>query len=409
MRLPLRSFAALALLTGCLHGGATPTAADRAPTLVIDEPLLITVSDPDEARLAALNDEELFTLGSSRFAAEDWEGAARAFARLCDVFPHSEHFGAATYNAGLALERLARWQDAWDRYVPLLDLEHGSKDQIDAGFRAAECAYHLEKYEQAIALLQRIRTRMDLSLDTRLAALVQIGICQVEDGQLEAGEKSLREAVRTFEHADDSERLDDYFPAQAQFFLGEVYRAWFDQVVLDPNLPGGTDRLGKDLELKASMLLSAQGHYLRAMRIGNAQWATAAGQRVGSLYETLHEAMLSAPSPNELDAEAAQVYREELQKKVKVLVTKSIAIYERTLEAAERTGTSGPFIEQARASLERMKKTLLETARIEEETAPPAKVAPAPPPAPAKGKRAGPATAPRSARVLPQPARLATR
>ena len=56
-------------------------------------------------------------------------------------------------------------------------------------------------------------------------------------------------------------------------------------------------------------------------------------------------------------------------KKIKVLAGKAIGLYERTLEAAERTGTSGPFIEQARSRLERMKQVMLVTAQQEEEEA----------------------------------------
>ena len=69
-------------------------------------------------------------------------------------------------------------------------------------------------------------------------------------------------------------RIDDYYPAQAQFFLGRFYRTYFSQAVLDPNKPGGTEQLAKDLEYKAELLLSAQGHYLRAIRMGNTTWAT---------------------------------------------------------------------------------------------------------------------------------------
>jgi tetratricopeptide (TPR) repeat protein len=323
------------------------------------EPVTITGGDRIDLLLADMNDEELFTKGESAYAAGDWRLASKAFGRLVDVYPQSKHAAAAGYNAGLALEQLSEWEPAYNRFLPFLDLEHGTNDQVDAGFRAAECLYHLERYTDAIALLERIRKRPDLSRNLTLEAETQVGICQVEGGLLKEGEATLRHVVGQYEAADLNERLDDYYPAQAQFFLGEVYRTYFEQVVLDPNQPGGVDKLSQDLEYKAEQLLSAQGHYLRAMRMGNATWATAAGAQVGGLYEAMYTAMLEAPAPQELDADQQALYREELRKKIKVLVTKSIGIYERTLEAAERTGTSGPFIEQARASLERMKSALL--------------------------------------------------
>jgi hypothetical protein len=57
-----------------------------------------------------------------------------------------------------------------------------------------------------------------------------------------------------------------------------------------------------------------------------------------------------------------------------VLISKAITVYERTLEAAERIGSSSPFVEQTRESLKRMKDLLLAEARAEEE------VPPSPPP-----------------------------
>jgi tetratricopeptide (TPR) repeat protein len=345
---------------GCLHGAP----AAPAPVLLLDPVEIVGRVDIDQV-LAGMNDEELFAQGESRYAAGDFAVAAKAFGRLVDVFPKSAHLGAASYNAGLALEQLEKWSEARARYEPLLDLEHGTGDQIDAGFRAAECEYHLGRYAQAVDLLQRIRARGDLSANLRLEATDQVGICQLEAGQRTEAETTLRQAVYTFENADLKERLDDYYPSQAQFYLGEIYRLYFEEVPLDPNQLGGTDKLSKDLEYKAEMLLSAQGHYLRAIRMANSTWATAAGTRVGGLYEAMYDAMMDSPPPADLDAEQQQVYREELHKKIRVLVTKAISIYESTLEAAERTGTNGPFIEEARQRLERMKSELLADAKGE--------------------------------------------
>jgi tetratricopeptide (TPR) repeat protein len=391
---------ALLLLAGCLHAPPAPPAP--APQVLHGETIEVRAGDQTDRLLASMNDEELFTKGTAAYAASDFGLAVKAFDRLCDSFPQSSHFAAASYNAGLAHEQLAgsqkddaaavQWEAALARYRPLLDLEKGTGDQIDAGFRAAECLYHLGKYADAIALLRRIQARPDLSQNVQLEAEVQVGICQTEGGELSAGEVTLRDAVMRFEHADAAERLDDFYPAQAQFFLGEIYRSYFEQVVLDPNKPANaeapdhqskkvlstpqpaadsTARLAEDLEYKAEMLLSAQGHYLRAMRIGNAQWATAAGQRVGQLYESMFDAMIQAPAPTGLDAEQVEIYRSELRKKVRVLVTKAISIYERTLEAAERTGTDSPFIVQARQSLDRMKSVLLAFAKDAGDAVPP--------------------------------------
>jgi tetratricopeptide (TPR) repeat protein len=239
-----------------------------------------------------------------------------------------------------------------------MDAAKGQGDALDAAFRAAECCYHLDRYAQAVEILATIAARRDISAQDRLQAKVQRGICMIEQQHLPEAEQALREALDDWEAAKDTERLDAYFPAQAEFFLGEIFRLHFEGVALDPDR--GEDQLGKALENKCELLLSAQGHYLRAIRMGEGQWATASGFRVGALYEALRKAMLEAKVPASLDAEQAQVYREELRRRVRVLVTKAMAVYERTLEAAERLGIESPFVTETRRSLERMKELLLE-------------------------------------------------
>ncbi len=134
---------------------------------------------------------------------------------------------------------------------------------------------------------------------------------------------------------------------------------------MDPDK--GVDELAKDLEYKAELLLSAQGHYLRAIRIGNGYWATAAGERIGALYENLYEQLVASPAPKELNAEEVEVYRQELRKKVRILIAKAINIYERTLETAERIGAANPFVQRTRESLRKMKELLIADAQKDDD------------------------------------------
>ncbi len=322
------------------------------------DPVVVTAGGPEDRDLAQLNDEELFALGASAFAAGDFEKAARCFGRLADVYPGSEHRAAALYNAGLAFERLERFQEALERFQPLSDPERGHGDALEASFRVAECLYHLSRFDKAAALLASIAARSDLKPQERLQAKVHRGVCLVEGGDLEGGEGVLREAVGFWMEKRDTERLDEYFPAQAEYYLGEIFREHFEKVSLDPDV--GEPKLRKELEYKCDLLLSAQGHYLRAIRVGEGEWATASGFRVGALYEALYDALVAAKVPAGFDAEQAQVYREELRKRIRVLVSKAMDIYERTLEAAERLGAQNPYVGRARQSLERMKQILLE-------------------------------------------------
>lgn len=346
--------------SGCVHtrgnGLATP---DNAHEVKFDE-VVIT----GDLELEKLNDEELFAAATSFYAAEDYAQAARYFGRICDFHQNSKHYRPALYNAGLALEKTKSWDDAWVRFSALSDPAKGTGDSLDAAFRVAECDYHLERYLDAEDILKTIADRTDLGSDKRIEARVQQGICELEMGNKDAAEATLRSVLTYWNGLPDKDLVDDYFPGQAQFFLGEIFRLHYESVELDGNK--STEKLAEDLEYKSELLLSAQGHYLRAIRVGNGYWATASGNRIGGLYENMYEHMVNAPSPVELKGPEQDVYKAELRKKIRVLISKAITVYERTLEAAERIGASSPFVQQTRESLQKMKELLLAEAKAEE-------------------------------------------
>ena len=347
-------------VTGCVH-----TRGETFPTTNVHEVKFDEVVITGDLELEKLNDEELFAAGTSFYASEDYAQAARYFGRICDFHRQSKHYRPALYNAGLALEKTKSWDEAWVRFSVLSDPAKGTGDSLDAAFRVAECDYHLERYTDAIDVLRNIADRTDLSADKRIEARVQQGICQLEIGQTDPAEATLRSVLTYWNSLPDKDLVDDYFPGQAQFFLGEIFRLHYEGVELD----GGktTEKLAEDLEYKSELLLSSQGHYLRAIRIGNGYWATAAGNRIGGLYENMYDHMVHAPAPAELGPSEQEIYRFELRKKIRVLIGKAITVYERTLEAAERIGASSPFVQQTRESLQRMKDLLLAEAKAEEE------------------------------------------
>ncbi len=338
--------------------GPSGPSGPGGPARLAYDPERIEVTRED-LELAGKNDEELFALGQAAFAAGDLPRAANAFGRLADLFPRSRREATALFNAGLAWHKLEKFRLALERYTTLMRKYEGP-DADEAAFKAAECRYHLDELPEARALLDALARRTDLAPADHVRALTQRGIVELEAGLTTEAEQSLRLAVSAWKLASEQERLDDYYPAQAQFYLGEVYRQHFQALALDPS-SGDEAKLARDLEDKAGLLLSAQGHYLRAIRIANPDWAVAAGFRIGELYDAFHAAMTEAPLPPGLDEEETEAYRAELKKKVRVLVTKAIAIYEQTLAVAGRTRIeNNRFVAQTQASLERMKRALAE-------------------------------------------------
>jgi len=340
---------------GCATGRGARMAAPPAQEIAFHEPTVIEPR-PEDADLATRNDEELFAIGTAAYQAGEHARAAASFGRLADEFPASRRVPAALYDAGLAWRQLDRWDLALERFRQLAEGYTGP-DANEASFFVAEALYRLGRHPEARALLDRLAARTDLEPAQHVRALTQRGVVELEDGEPQIAERSLQLAISAWQAAEQRERLEDAYPAKARFYLGEVYRSYFEALRLDPSSTG-EDALGKQLEEKAQLLLAAQNHYLRAVRAGDAAWAVAAGARVGELYDALYRQLVEAPLPAALDEEHARVYRDELRGRVRVLVTKAIVAYEETLSAARRAGVDNAFVPRTEEALARMRRIL---------------------------------------------------
>jgi len=124
---------------------------------------------------------------------------------------------------------------------------------------------------------------------------------------------------------------------------------------------GGVETLlGAQLEEKCQRLLRAQYQYLRTIREGHPGWASAAGYSVGRMYEEMHEEMIGLPAPDDLSAEQKELYTQLVRKKVLILLEKAEKTWTQTADMVVRTGADGEWGEKTRASLENVRRRILE-------------------------------------------------
>jgi tetratricopeptide (TPR) repeat protein len=331
----------------CAHGRGEPRRIE------ITEPTVITTGPPQELPLGEMDDATLFDVGTRAFQAGDFEKAALHFDRLWSSFPASSSRPAALWNAALARERLGQFAAALERFEKYIEL----KNDPDAQLHAALAEYRLGQLPAAAQRLHEIEARPGLPVLTKAKAMVQEAVCRIESGLRADGERLLRSALDIYEN-DREERVDPALPAQAEFWLGEAFRGASREERLDPQAMD-EKALGDALEKKAQLLLSAQGHYLRSIRRGDGEWATAAGYRIGEMYEELYAELVQAPLPRGLNESQRALYQEQLRKRVKNLVEKAIRIYEQTLSTAQRVGAQTGYVEKIEQALDRLRKLLL--------------------------------------------------
>lgn len=109
---------------------------------------------------------------------------------------------------------------------------------------------------------------------------------------------------------------------------------------------------------------------------------------MGSLYEELYDAFVRAPVPSELQGEARQVYQEELFKKIRILLEKSMRWQRENLLMIERLGVNTEWAEKSKLAYAKLLKLLDPKSASDLDSAEPVKgqgkpsVQPPPTPAP---------------------------
>lgn len=360
MKMQRRSQLAFGLLSIMLGAGCATTGASRSgPDRVHMEPVVVHAAADPLTGLDGYDAKQLLDLGNDEFEKTAYDRALKFYDKLVDEFPESEHAVLALYNTGLCFERLEEHEQAALRYQRVIDEHAGSKSHKDALFRKAFMMGKLERWVEVADTFWAIRQLDGLNTMDELEARVGQGVGMFMQGDYPTAEFEFRSALNFHREKSKSEFLPaEYWVGQSRFYLGEIYAREMEQIAL--SAPSGdhddwVEAMGKELEKKCELLLRAQNNFIRAIRVGHHGWATAAGYRIGSLYERLHDDMVKVPVPPDLTEEQREIYRHEVKERVRVLVMKAMKVYQMSLEMAERVGQKNEWVDKTTASLERMK------------------------------------------------------
>jgi tetratricopeptide (TPR) repeat protein len=393
VRLSLRLclLVALGLLGACATRPPPAPANPAAPTVHydMDEMHIEATPGPAGVQIESFDAEELFEQAGAALSASKYDDAVRFYDKLLSRFPDSQFTRPAIYNRGLALRDKKDWPGAIEAFKNLVERFPTHSDAKDGLFQLGACYAEQTNWPASGEVFVRLLERGDLTADDRVEAMARRGFAQFNLGDLDAAEKTFRGTLAYQQRIETIERLStDFYLAFAQYHLGEITHQRFRAVSL--RLP--ESQMERDLDQKASLLLQAQRAYIDTMKYGNAAWAPAAGFQVGSLYEELYDAFMHAPVPGELAADARQVYVEELHKKIRILLEKSVRWYRENLRMIERLGGNTDWAEKSRLAYGKLMKLLDPGARPDDDVGP--SPAPSvPPSAPAPPAHDGPSPA----------------
>ncbi len=338
-----------------------PGEPSAAHALRLDGVVVRTAPDPLTG-LESYDAQTLMHLAGEALRNERLEVAAALYERLTAELPESAFALAASFGLGRVRERQGRLAPAIAAYRSIVELGAPAEVEarttwLDAHYRLAACQDDLGAPWEAVATFDRVLALSWITSFDQLEALVGRGRALLSAQANDAAEIAFGQAVRVYEQGRADEQLAE------RTLAGEAALAWGGiaaERYLAVELAFPVAVLRTQLEQKCELLLAAQQRLLRAVRYGDGSTVAAAGFRIGSLYESLHETITELEIPAELNSEQQEIYREEVRQRVAVLVQKAIMVYERTLLVGRNAPGAEPWITRIEQALERLKHIYLE-------------------------------------------------
>ena len=383
---------ALALVSACAGKAKNDVTVGPPPVEHIEmDPIKISaVKGPDGVHLETFDVAELFEHAGKALAEKRYDDAIVGYELLLKEFAGNNKYQLPSlYNEGLAHQAKKDWAKAAETFKKMMALAPDSPDTKDAMFQLGATYAELGNWPASATVFAQLLERKDMTADDKIEALGRRGFAQFQLKDLDTAERTFSSALYFFRSIEKEERLQtDFYLGLVKYHLGQIPHERFRALPL--RLP--EKQMAKDMDDKARLLLSAQRQYIETIKMGNPQWASASGYQVGSLYEEFYDSFIHAPVPPELlgatNQEKREVYYEELRKRIRILLEKSLRTHEQNLLMLERLGVQNEWRDKSKLAFAKLQKMLDPSFKFDfadpatagsQSPAPPAPPTPAPP------------------------------
>jgi tetratricopeptide (TPR) repeat protein len=342
----------LVLVSAC--AGKTNNAVTVAPPPVehieMDPIKISAVKGPDGVHMETFDVAELFEHAGKALVEKRYDDAIAGY----DMYRLP-----SLYNEGLAYQGKKDWAKAADVFKKMAELAPNASDTKDALFQLGATYAEMNNWPMSAAIFAQLLERKDMTADDKIEAYARRGYAQFQLKDLDTAERTFSTALYFYRSIEKDERLEtDFYLGLVKYHLAQIPHERFRAMPL--RLP--EKQMAKDLDDKARLLLTAQRQYIETIKMGNPQWASASGYQVGSLYEELYDAFVHAPIPAELVGEGNQekreIYYEELRKKIRILLEKSLHTHEENLLMLERLGVQNEWRDRSKLAFAKLQRML---------------------------------------------------
>lgn len=275
---------------------------------------------------------DLFKDASDAAKAGQTERAIQMFRRLSNEFPESQYAPLALFNIAAIFDGRGDLDATIDTLRELVKTYPSARESIDGHLYIAALQADKARYGDALATLDEILVRQNLTYADRIEAFARKGYVLIELSRYDDAEAALASAIGEWRKVP---RLEDpYYIAMAHYYRGEIAHRKFLEA--PARLPD--DQLIADLAHKRALAVQAYDRWKEALGFQHAYWATASGYQMSQIFVELWEAHVKAPYPTRIDLATRPKYVEEVHQRVREHLEKALEGHRMNVELAKAFG-----------------------------------------------------------------------
>ena len=259
----------------------------------------------------------------------------------------NEHHPApvVTFQIGKTLELDEDYAGALAAYDDILGSEAGPDILHNAAFRRAIVLEDIGQHQASLAQIRALTDAGEWSEDESLSLALCRGIAELSSGRSRRGIRRIEASLAALEDG----RRETWMRARARSALS-VYLLE-EAAALELK---GNKKAARRLSQRNDLMLAAEQQVIAIANLGETEYILDGLQHLGDAYLQLHDDLLAAPAPRQLDDVQQAIYAETVASRASILSRKARMYYGKGLELADQVGWEGSARERLAQRLSRL-------------------------------------------------------
>jgi TolA-binding protein len=289
--------------------------------------------------------------------------AASLYESLSKEFIDSKLVGKSLFKAGLLREELEQWQPAAVDFVTVFERDRASEFASRSLFFAARNYENAGDYKNARHYFDLYAKVYKDNPDRAIEAAFRKGEIAHNQRDLRSALKDFNAVVKLYQQYRTANKpAETYFPANAQFLIGEIMHDTFQKTKL-------TAPLERNLKRKRAKFQQTVKAYTAAAKYKQAEWSTASSYRIGVAFEEFAKALLDSPRPKKLSEKDLIAYNQKLWQSVLPFKDKAFKTYQASVRQAAKNNIDNKWVVESKKRLGSLASELgLETVGLDTES-----------------------------------------